>query len=170
MSDSLYDVGKIINTHGICGEVRVIRITDFDDRFDVGNTLYVEYNNDLIPLTIEGHRKHKQYDLLHFQGYDRIEDVERFKNTYLKINEEQLTELNEGEFYYHEIIGCEMVTTNGKLVGNIDHILSPGANDVWVVKQDDGKELLIPYIKDIVKQVNVEEKKVIIEPMEGLLD
>src|SRR5690625_913834 len=118
MCDQLYNVGKIVNTHGIRGEVRVFRITDFDDRFTIGNTLYVpKKNHDLIPLTIDGHRKHKQYDLLHFQDHDTIEDVEFLKGLYLKIKEEQLMELQENEFYYHEIIGCEMFTTNGEQVG-----------------------------------------------------
>ena len=170
MTERLYNVGKIINTHGIDGEVRVFRISDFDDRFAIGKTLYVENNNQLIPLIIEGHRKHKQYELLHFKNYDRIEDVEPFKGTYLKIKEDQLTNLQEGEYYYHEIIGCQVFTTDGAELGKVDHILSPGANDVWVIKQEHGKELLIPYIKDIVKKVDIDDKKVIIEPMEGLLE
>lgn len=170
MNEDMYNVGQIINTHGIGGEVRVFRITDFDDRFDIGKTLYIEKNDELIPLTIDGHRKHKQYDLLHFKGYHTIEDVEPFKGAYLKIKGDQLLKLPEDEYYYHEIIGCIVITTSGENVGKIDHILSPGANDVWVVKQNDGKEILIPYIKDIVTQVNVEEKKVMIEPMEGLLE
>ncbi|UOQ85553.1 ribosome maturation factor RimM [Gracilibacillus salinarum] len=164
-------VGKIVNTHGIRGEVRVIRITDFEERFEAGTTLYIKSkaSDTLTPVTIDGHRVHKNFDLLHFQGYENINDVEKFKDSTLLIRTEQLTELEENEFYYHEIIGCEVETVSGEVLGKVSEILSPGANDVWVVKQK-GKEYLIPYIEDIVKEVDIDKQRIIIEPMEGLLD
>lgn len=171
MTDKMYDVGKIVNTHGVRGEVRVIRITDFDDRFQVGNTLYlIKDNEQPRHLIIAGHRTHKQFDLLHFEGLDNINDVEHFKGAHLKIKEEQLTKLNEGEYYHHEIIGCDVHTISGEMIGVIKDVLSPGANDVWVIKPAKGKDILIPYIKSVVKVVDVTEKKVTIDPMEGLLD
>lgn|SRR5690625_646581 len=166
----MFVVGKIINTHGIKGEVKVKRITDFEERFQVGETVYIEIDKEELPLTIDGYRKHKNNDLLHFEGYNSINDVEHFKGISLYIKEAQLTELEENEFYYHEIIGCTVETTTGEFIGVIDHILSPGANDVWVVKNEAGKEMLIPYIEQVVKEVHVNDKKVIIELMEGLLD
>jgi len=107
--------------------------------------------------------------LLTFEGYNSINEVEKWKNGILKVSKEQLGELEEGEFYFHEIVGCKVFTTNNELVGVVKEILTPGANDVWVVKGDKGKEYLIPYIEPIVKQINVMEKRIIIEPMEGLL-
>lgn len=171
MSERMFDVGKIVNTHGIRGEVKVQRITDFEERFQVGNKLYIVSNNSL-PLEVEiaSHRVHKQLDLLSFKGYDNINDVTLFIGSFLKIKEDQQTELPEGEYYYHEIIGCLVKTTNGDNIGEIYDIFPTGANDVWVVKPKKGKDILIPYIEDIVKQVDVETKQVIIEPMEGLLD
>lgn len=167
----MFDVGKIVNTHGVRGEVKVKRITDFEDRFAVGSMLYITLEDqNSLELEIDGHRQHQQFDLLHFKGYDNINDVELFKGAYLKIKEEQLTPLAEGEYYYHEIIGCEMYTTSGEKIGEITSILSPGANDVWVIERPNGKEALIPFIKDVVKDVNVGSKKVTIELMEGLLD
>ncbi|HLS20436.1 MAG TPA: ribosome maturation factor RimM [Bacillota bacterium] len=170
MSETLYEVGKIVNTHGVKGEVRVIRITDFPERFNVGNTLYIKKNNNTIPLTIKSHRTHKQFDLLRFEGYERIEDVQQLMQITLHIKQSQLTPLPEGQYYYYEIIGCEVVTTEGELIGVVDHILAPGANDVWVVKRTKGKEVLIPYIKDVVKHVDITKKLITIELMEGLLD
>lgn len=171
MSEAMFDVGKIVNTHGVRGEVKVKRITDFEDRFAVGSMLYITLEDqNSLELEIDGHRQHQQFDLLHFKGYDNINDVELFKGAYLKIKEEQLTPLAEGEYYYHEIIGCEMYTTSGEKIGEITSILSPGANDVWVIERPNGKEALIPFIKDVVKDVNVGSKKVTIELMEGLLD
>ncbi|MBP2256175.1 ribosome maturation factor RimM [Virgibacillus alimentarius] len=168
---NMFSVGKIINTHGIQGEVKVKRISDFDERFNVGETLYaVEENENPIPLVIDGHRNHKGFELMHFKGYDSINDVAPFKGMYLKITEKQLTELEEGEYYYHEIIGNTVFTDTGEKIGEISEILSPGANDVWVVKQEIGKDILIPYIDDVVIEVDVPAKKVIIKPMEGLFD
>ena len=171
MTEKMFDVGKIVNTHGVRGEVRVFRITDFEERFNIGETLYLVRDHQPVrKLIIDGYRKHKQFDLLHFEGLDNINDVEHFKGAYLKIKEDQLTELAEGEYYHYEIIGCEMYTTAGEKLGVIGDILSPGANDVWVVKREKGKDVLIPFIKDVVKEIDVSEKKVVIELMEGLLD
>lgn len=167
----MFNVGKIVNTHGVKGEVKVQRITDFADRFENGNRLILEKENgQVLELEIDGHRVHKGFDLVHFKGYDNINDVEHFKGLYLKISEDQLTELDDHEFYYHEIIGNHVYLTNGDYLGMIKEILSPGANDVWVVEQEKGKDVLIPYIEDVVKEVDVSAQKVMIEPMEGLLD
>ncbi|GAA0495446.1 ribosome maturation factor RimM [Salinibacillus aidingensis] len=168
----MFNVGKIVNTHGIKGEVKVIKITDFDERLEPGSKLYwvSDDGSITIPLEVDGHRIHKNFHLLHFDGYSSINDVEPLKNGMLKVSEEQLLTLDEGEYYYHEIIGCEVVTEEGEKVGIIKEILSPGANDIWVVKRSGEKDGLIPYIEEIVKQVDVEHKKVVIHPMEGLLD
>lgn len=167
----MFIVGKIVNTHGLKGEVKVKRITDFEERFHVGSTVYIKNkDNEAIPLIIASFRTHKNHDLLQFEEYDSIEAVEPLKGATLYIKTEQLTPLEPGEFYFHEIIGCKMYTLDGEYIGEIESILTPGANDVWVVKNESGKEILIPYIDDVVKEVNIEEKKVLIELMEGLID
>lgn len=171
MTVKMFNVGKIVNTHGIRGEVKVLRISDFEERFAVGKQVFlVRENGETIPLTIDERRTHKGFDLLHFEGYANINDVEPFKGCQLKITESQLTNLSDGEFYYYEIIGCAVYTNEDEKLGEITEILSPGANDVWVVKQAKGKDVLIPYIKDVVKEIDITAKKIVIEPMEGLLD
>ncbi|RKQ37462.1 ribosome maturation factor RimM [Oceanobacillus halophilus] len=171
MNQELFNIGKVINTHGIRGEVKVLRISDFEDRFQPGKKVcLVKDNGENIQLVIEGHRVHKGYDLLQFEGYNNINDVEDFKGHNLKISKDQLTELEENEFYYYEIIGCEVFTIDKQNIGEVKEILSPGANDVWVVKQKKGRDILIPYIKDVVKEVDIDNKKIIIEPMEGLFE
>lgn len=171
MAEMMYNVGKIVNTHGVRGELKVRRITDFEERFMIGETLYVTKENaDPFPLIIDGHRINKGFDLVHFTDYDDINDVEAFKGSYLQITKAQLTELDEDEFYYHEIIGCDVFTLDQNKIGTITDILAPGANDVWVVKEENGKEVLIPYIEDVVKAIDVEQARITIEPMEGLLD
>jgi 16S rRNA processing protein RimM len=171
MNNRMFNVGKIVNTHGILGEVKVVRITDFEQRFEPGNTVFAaEKNAPPLQLIIESHRQHKGFDLLKFQNYNNINDIEHLKGVYLKIEESQLTKLEENEFYYHEIIGCDVFTLEDERIGTVKEILSPGANDVWVVKQPHGKEVLIPYIEDVVKEIHIKTQKIIIEPMEGLLD
>ncbi len=169
--EKLFEVGKIVNTHGVKGEVRVIRTTDFEERFTPGNVLYiVKGKQHPISVTVKNHRIHKQFDLLTFEEYKRIDEVESFKGCMLKVSESDLTPLSKGEYYYHEIIGCTVETEEGNTLGVITSILSPGANDVWIVQTEDQKEVLIPYINDVVKYVDIEQKLVKIHLMEGLID
>lgn len=167
-----FHVGKIVNTHGIRGEVRVISRTDFaEERYKIGNVLYIFMENKPpVEVKVASHRVHKSFDLLTFEGYDNINLVEPFKGAMIKIPETQLQPLNEGEYYFHEIIGCTVVTEDGEPIGEIKEILTPGANDVWVVKRKKGGDVLIPYIDDVVKQVDIENKTITIHVMEGLLD
>jgi 16S rRNA processing protein RimM len=167
-----FNVGKIVNTHGIKGEVRVISKTDFaEERYKKGNKLFIFMNEHAEPVevTVKTHRVHKSFDLLTFDEYDNINQVEKFKGAMIKIPENQLSELDEGEYYFHEIIGCKVITENGEEIGIVKEILTPGANDVWVVKRNKGQDVLIPYIEDVVKNVDVEEKIITIHLMEGLL-
>ncbi|WP_066175154.1 ribosome maturation factor RimM [Bacillus marinisedimentorum] len=166
------NVGKIVNTHGIKGEVRVISRTDFhEERYKAGNTLYVEMpdSGELYEVTVKHHRKHKQFDLLQFEGHNNVNDVERYKGALLKIRTEQLGELEDNEFYYHEVIGCRVVDEAGEEIGRIKEILSPGANDVWVVQRKGERDLLIPYIEGVVLHVDIRQQIVKIHLMEGLL-
>ena len=168
-----FKVGKIVNTHGIRGEVRVISSTDFpEERYQKGSSLYIfkKDSKEPIEVVVQSSRQHKNFYLLTFVGHDTIESVENYKEGLLKISEEQMSNLDEGEYYYHEIIGCTVRTSEGDELGQIKEILSPGANDVWVIKGKGGKEILIPYIDDVVKEIDVEEKLITIDPMEGLLD
>lgn len=167
-----YKVGKIVNTHGIRGEVRVISTTDFtEERYQVGEKLFLfRDNQDVLPLTIASYRRHKNFDLLSFEGYPNINDVEAFRDGILKISEKQMGELDEHEYYYHEIIGLTVIDEDNKEIGKITEILSPGANDVWVVKRKGKKDALIPYIESVVKDIDLTEGVVHVEIPEGLLD
>ncbi|SER61777.1 ribosome maturation factor RimM [Salipaludibacillus aurantiacus] len=173
MTDWL-NVGKIVNTHGIHGEVRVISKTDFpEQRYKAGNMLYIlKDGNHRVPVTVRSWRQHKQFDLVSFEDMENVNLVETYKGSLLQVHTSQLDDhLGEGEFYYHEIIGLSVETEEGKLIGAVKEILSPGANDVWVVQPEGkGKEVLIPYIDDVVKEIKLNEQKIIITPMEGLLD
>lgn len=166
------NVGKIVNTHGIRGEVRVISQTDFpEERYRKGQrlTLFRE-NKAPLELTVAGHRKHKNFDLLTFEGYPTINDVESLRDGILKVSKDELSELTENEYYYHEIIGLTVIDEQARELGKIKEILSPGANDVWVVQRKGKKDALIPYIESVVKQIDLDKGEVHIEIPEGLLD
>lgn len=167
-----FNVGKIVNTHGIRGEVRVISRTDFpEERYAVGNKLHLFMPGEKkgIPLTVASHRRHKNFDLLTFEQHPNINDVEKYRDGMLKVSEHELGELGEDEYYYHEIIGCTVVTMEGQAIGSVTEILETGANDVWTVTPAEGKPHYIPYIADVVKEIDIEAKVIRIDPMEGLL-
>ena len=145
MTDYL-NVGKIVNTQGIKGEVRVISKTDFpEERYQKGATLLLfQEKKAPIELVVKSHRKHKNLD--------------------------NLAELAEDEFYYHQIIGATVYDETGSELGKIKEILSPGANDVWVVQRPKKKDLLLPYIEGVVTKVDVENQRIDVDIPEGLID
>jgi 16S rRNA processing protein RimM len=165
-------VADINNTHGIRGEVRVTPRTDFPEiRFAPGARLLLRHPglNEPIPLTVEHCRNHKKGLLLKFREWDNINQAEPYKGGQLVVDRSDTVESGEGEYYFFEIIGCEVVTTEGRSLGKITDVLETGANDVWVVRPEKGgRELLIPYIDDVVKEVDVDAKHVVIQWMEGL--
>ncbi|MDY3024962.1 ribosome maturation factor RimM [Streptococcus pluranimalium] len=167
-----FKVGKIVNTQGLQGELRVLSVTDFaDERFKKGSQLSIfsEQDEYLLDVEVASHRKQKNFDIVKFKGLYHINDVEKYKGTVLKVAETNLSELAEDEFYYHEIIGLD-VYEDEVFIGKISEILQPGANDVWVVKRQGKKDLLLPYIPPVVLNVDVEGKRVDVSLMEGLDD
>ncbi|WP_413380073.1 ribosome maturation factor RimM [Alkalihalobacillus sp. 1P02AB] len=169
-----FKVGKVVNTHGVKGEVRVIASTDFaEERFAIGQELMVQdaQTKEKVLVTVASHRKHKNFDLLTFEGFPNINLVERFKGELLYVSDQFLEELDEHEYYYHEIIGCQVVTEDGEVLGKIKEIIETGANDVWVVQRlEGGKDVLIPYIEQVVQKIDVDEKKITVHLLEGLID
>ncbi|MFB4211100.1 ribosome maturation factor RimM [Shouchella sp. JSM 1781072] len=168
-----FNVGRLVNTHGVRGEVRVLANTDFgEERFAIGSQLKVAGRPEEkgTMLQVASHRKHKTFDLLTFEGYTNINEVEGFKGNYLYVSEKLLSELEEHEFYYHEIIGCRVTDEEGNDLGTITDIIETGANDVWVVQRSGKKDLLLPYIEQVIKEVDLEASVVKVHVMEGLDD
>ncbi|MEG0294702.1 ribosome maturation factor RimM [Enterococcus sp.] len=166
------NVGKIVNTHGIRGEVRVISQTDFpEERYKKGGKLTLfKQGMQPLELTITNHRKHKNFDLLTFEGYPNINDVEVFRDGILKVSEHDLTDLEENEFYYYEIIGLPVFDEKGVLLGEMKEIIQTGANDVWVIGKKGKKDILLPYIESVVKNVDLDAEEIHVEIPEGLID
>ncbi|ARD06627.1 ribosome maturation factor RimM [Lactobacillus amylolyticus] len=166
-----YNVAKILTTHGLDGEVKVALITDFpEQRFSSGSKLALKDDHER-ELTVKGGRPFKQFWLVKFNEITDIDQAERLRGKILVVSEENQQELPEGVYYYRDILNCDVIDNqNGEFLGKIVDIQSPGANDVWLVQEDSGNEYWIPYIKDVVKKVDVDQKKVYVELMEGLHD
>jgi 16S rRNA processing protein RimM len=172
MADQWFTVGEVVNTHGIRGELKVVPHTDFaDQRFAPGSRLSLQREGvpGGVQAEVESSRSHKNVYIMKLKGFENINEVEKFKGCLLKVTAAQREPLQKGEFYYTDIIGSEVVTEEGESLGQVTEILRPGANDVWVVELKDGKELLLPYIDDVVLDVNVRAKRVTVRLMEGLM-
>lgn len=165
-------VGHIIGVHGLRGELKIELYTDFPERFDVGNTLFVGEN--LTQMEIEGSRPHKTHLLVKFKKVHNREQAESLRNQWVLINEEDAAGLPEGEFWIHEILGLEVCTLEGRLLGSVVDVLHTGANDVYVVELDETmggqKELLIPAIADVVKAVDLEQERITVSLLPGMLE
>src|SRR5690606_21212164 len=173
MKPKLLTVGKVANTHGIRGELKIWPETDFpEERCKSGASLLLVSPDETkqITLTVGSARPQKTGYIVKFNEYDNINQVEPSKGWSLKVYSEEGARLARNEFYFHDIIGCSVKTEEGETVGEIVEILRPGANDVWVVRQKNGKMAYIPYIADVVLDVDVANKQVTIRLMEGLLE
>ena len=167
-----FNVGKIVNTQGLQGEMRVLSVTDFaEERFEKGSVLALFDDKDqfIRDVTIVSHRRQKNFDIIKFEGMNHINVIEKYKGFSLKVAEENLSDLQEGEFYYHEIIGLD-VYEEGSFIGTIKEILQPGANDVWVVKRKGRQDLLLPYIPSVILDVDTKAGRVAVSLLEGLDD
>lgn len=164
------DVGKIVNTHGIKGEVRVQSTTNHpEERYAAGSELVIEMGKgEYIPVVVKSHRVHKSFDLLTFEDYPSINDVEPFKTKMLQIDESLLPELEDGEFYSSQLIHSEVLDEDGQLIGRLKEILFMPANDVWVVERPNKKDLLLPNIASVILDVNLEDKQITVHVLEGL--
>ncbi|MBM7543496.1 ribosome maturation factor RimM [Periweissella beninensis] len=167
---NFYKIGTIVNTHGIKGEVRVIATTDFiDERFKKNQKVYLD-NQAKTPLVIATVRKHKQFILVSFLDMANINFVERFKGLDLLVDEVALAPLDEGEYYYKDIIGAIVIDQAGQTIGSVKEIFETGANDVWVVQRVGKDDLLLPMIDDVIKSVDINNNKIIVDILEGLDD
>lgn len=168
MNDFL-EVGQIVNSYGIKGFFKVVPFTDDITRFDDLDSIYIEKNKKLEKKEIEEVKYHKHLVLLKIKGIDDINDTEQYKNCILKIDRADAVELPEDTYFITDLIGINVYTEENEFLGSITDIFPTGSNDVYVVKDEMGKQVLLPAIGEVIKQVNVEEKKVIVRLIPGLV-
>lgn len=168
MSDYLR-VGVISATHGIKGEVKVYPTTDDVNRFKQLKTVFLDTGKEYIELELEGIKFFKQLAILKFKGIDSINEIEKYKGKDLLITRENAVKLEKDEYFIFDIIGSAVVTDDGKELGELAEVMTTGANDVYIVKTKEGKEILLPSIKECILDVDVDNKKITVHLMPGLL-
>ncbi len=159
-------VGRINAAWGIKGHVKVTPYGSNPERFRKGATLFIKGE----PRRILDVATPKGFPCVLFEGYEDRTAAESLAGVELEVEAEELPALPEGEYYVSDLVGLEVVTIDGESVGTLSEVLRTGANDVYLVRRPDGRESLIPAIADVVQRVDLEAKRVEIDPLPGLLD
>ncbi|MDR7812524.1 ribosome maturation factor RimM [Lacrimispora sp.] len=168
--DNLLRVGVISSTHGVRGEVKVYPTTDDVNRFKSLKNVILDTGREHMDLEIQGVKFFKNMVILKFKGYDSIDDIEKYKGKDLLITRDQAVELGPNENFIVDLIGLRVVTEDGEEFGILTDVIKTGANDVYEVKTAEGKEVLLPAIKECVLNVDLTEGTVTVHIMDGLLD
>ena len=166
--EDMLQVGVITQTHGIRGEVKVFPTTDDAARFKKLKKVTLDNGKERRELEIASVKFFKNLVILKFKGIDNINDVEKYKKAPLYVTREDAVPLGENEYFIADLIGLKVVSDEGEALGILDDVLQTGANDVYVVKCDNGEEILVPAIKDCVKNVDIEGKEITLHLLPGL--
>jgi len=168
--ENLLRVGVISSTHGVKGEVKVFPTTDDSARFKQLKKVILDTGREQIDLEIEGVKFFKNMVILKFKGYDSIEEIEKYKGKDLLITRDLAVKLGPDENFIFDLIGLTVVKDDGEELGTLTDVIKTGANDVYEVKMTDGREVLLPAIKECVLNVDLQQKTVTVHMMDGLLD
>lgn len=167
--EQLMEIGQIVNTYGIKGFLKVVPYTDDITRFENLKSIYIQTKNDLKTVIIEEVKYSKNLVLLKLKGIDDINKAEIYKNCYIKIDRKDAVELPKNSYFIVDLIGLNVYTVDGLYLGNVIDVYSTGANDIYVVKDEKGKQVLLPAISDVIKNVDIEGKKMLVYLIEGLV-
>ena len=166
----LFRVGVIANTHGVRGEVKVFPTTQEPVRFKKLKDVILDTGKEKIDLEVKSVRFFKNLVIVKFKGIDNINDIEKYKGKSLYVTREHAVKLKKDEYFIADLIGMRAVTEEGEELGTIKDVLQTGANDVYIIKKDGEDELLVPAIKDCVKNVDIEGGVMTLHLLEGLRD
>lgn len=159
-------IGKLRRPHGVRGEIMMDVLTDFPERLKPGLQLFV--GPDYIPLQLRSQRSHGQTLLMSFEGYNSPEKVGELRNQIVYATAFDLPELEEDEYYFHELLGLDVVAETGESLGKLTEILETGANDVYVVQPDNGPEILLPATEEVILDIDLEQGTMHVNLLPGL--
>ncbi len=162
-------VGVISATHGIRGEVKVYPTTDDINRFKYLKQVFLDTGKEQIELEVEGVKFFKQQAILKFKGIDNINDIEKYKGKDLLVTRENAVKLENDEYFIYDIIGSKVITEEGSELGKLTEVMATGANDVYIVTTKEGKEILLPSIKECILDVDVAGKVIKVHVLPGLI-
>lgn len=163
------EIGQIVNTFGIKGMVKIKPFTDDIRRFDKLEKIYIENKKSRKEYVIEEVKYHKNMVLMKLKGIDTPEDANLLRQSYLLIDRDKEEPLEEGTYYIVDLLGLEVYTDEDKLLGTVQDIFNTGSNDIYVVKDELGKQVLLPGISEVIKEINLEDQKIIVHLIPGLM-
>ena len=168
--EKLLQVGVLSSTHGVRGEMKVFPMTDDVKRFKKNKDYVLETPNGKIDVKVESMKFFKQFVILKFEGFDSLDEIQVYKGCNLYVTRENAVKCAKDEYFIADLIGMDVCEEGGDRIGELTDVIQTGANDVYVVKTPEGKEHLFPAIKDCVRSVDMEARKVNVYIMPGLLD
>ena len=163
------EIGQIVNTFGIKGFVKVNPWVNDVTRFDNLKNVYIKIRKELKEVEIEEVKYHKNQILLKLKGVDTIEQAETYRNAILEVDRENAIPLEEGEYFIADLLESEVYTDEGEKLGILEDIYNTGSNDIYVVKNELGKSILLPNIPEVIKEIDVENKKITVHLLKGLV-
>ena len=149
--------------------VKVNPFTDDISQFEEMETILVDKKGNLLEIQIEEVKYSKNQVLLKLKGIETVEEAEKYRNCYLKLPREKARKLPKNTYFIADLIGLEVYTEEGKLLGKVDDIYNTGASDIYVIKDELGKQILLPAIKDVIKQIDLEQEKIVVHLLDGLV-
>lgn len=168
--EEFLQVGAIANTHGIAGEVKIYSMTDDIMRFKKLKEVYLDTGKERMLLHVVSCKFVKNQPVLKFREFANINEIEPYKRCGLFVSRDQAVPLGKDEYYIADLIGLKVLREDGGYLGELTDVLQTGANDVYVVKMEDGREVLLPVIRDCIKKVDLEQGEILVHLMKGLLD
>jgi 16S rRNA processing protein RimM len=167
--EELLEIGKVLKPWGLKGCVKVFSYAESPATFRRLSALYIQTSKGPEALAVDNIREHKNCVVLKFKDRNSVEEVQDLITETLFMHKRDLSPLEEGEYYWHDLIGMAVVTDGGKYLGVLEHIFNAGSSDIYVVQEGE-REYLIPAIRDVILQVDVPGKRMIIHPIQGLLN
>ncbi|MGB6607767.1 MAG: ribosome maturation factor RimM [Atribacterota bacterium] len=168
MNKEFIIIGKVVSTQGNKGEVNVLPLTDSIDRFKNLDNVFLRSKKSQTILNVEKIRKRKDTVILKLKDIENIEEAKMIVGSFLEVERKNAVKLPKETYFIFEIIGLEVYDENNIFLGKVENVISTGSNDVYVVKSKDKEELFIPAIREVVKNVNLEKKRITIKMVDGL--
>ena len=169
MKQEYLEIGQIVNTFGIKGMVKVKPFTDNIERFSNLEKIYIKNKSGQTEYKIQEVKYHKNMVLVKFEGIENPEQADLLRNSYLIVDRETEEPLEAGRYYIVDMIGLDVFTDDNEYLGKLEDIYNTGSNDIYVVKNELGKQVLLPAIEDVIKNIDMDNKKVIVHLIPGLV-
>ena len=163
------EVGQIVNTFGIKGFVKIYPYVNDIKRFDDLKTVYVKIKNEQKILEIEEVKYQKNMVLVKFKGIETVEEANKLRNYYVEIDRKDAIPLEEGEYFIADLLGLDVYIDTGEKLGVLEDIYNTGSSDIYVVKNELGKQFLLPYIDEVIKKIDLENGRITVHLIEGLI-